>query len=114
MKKLTIIENINAAITEHDLDFDIVAEDTKAKVAELKDLLADVEDAVAAATAPPVVKIADICRDAGKDPKTIRARLRRMYASDDAADLPQPIADSGQRWTFAEEDRDAVIALVTD
>lgn len=113
MKKSTIISRINDAITEHDLNFDLVEEDTKAKVAELRDLLTDVEEAVAEVTAPPVVKLADVCKELGKDPKTVRARLRRMYAGDDAADLPQPIADAGQRWTFPEESRDAVVALVT-
>lgn len=112
MKKQTIITRINDAITEHNLDFDLVEEDTKAKVGELKDLLADVEDAVAEATAPPVVKLSEICRAHDKDPKTVRSRFRRMYAGEDAADLPQPLPDSGQRWTFAEEDREAVEALV--
>jgi hypothetical protein len=112
MKKAEIITAINTLITEHDLDFDIVAEDSKAKVGDLKDLLADVEDAAREVAAPPVVRIADLCREAGKDPKTVRNRLRRLYSGDNAADLPQPLADAGQRWTFREEDREAVEALI--
>lgn len=113
MKKTTIIANINSLIADNELEnFDAVAEDTEMKVAELRDLLSDVEEAVAEKTAPPVVKLADICKAHDKDPKTVRARLRRLYADEDAKDLPQPIADAGQRWTFNEEDREAVEALV--
>jgi hypothetical protein len=114
MKKLEIINAINDAITEHNLDFDLVAEDTKEKVKALKDLLDDVNDAAAEAAKPPVVKLADLCKEAEKDPKTVRARFRRMYADENAKDLPQPIADSGQRWTYNEADRDAVMSLITD
>lgn len=114
-KKADIITNINSLITEHKLTkFDAVPEDTEMKVAELRDLLSDVEEAVAEATAPPVVKLAEVCRELGKDPKTVRARLRRVYAGEDAANLPQPIDDAGQRWTFREEDREAVVAMVTN
>lgn len=113
MKKTDIITKINSLITEHMLEhFDAVPQDTDMKVAELRDLLTDVEVAVAEATAPPVVRLADVCKELGKDPKTVRARMRRLYADEDAADLPQPIADAGQRWTFAEEAREAVVALV--
>ncbi len=114
MKKPEIIAKINKLIADHDLDFDAVAEDTEAKVTELRDLLSDVEAAVAEKTAPPVVKLADICKELGKDPKTVRARMRRMYAGEDAANLPQPIADAGQRWTFPEDAREALVALVSN
>ena len=68
MKKSDIITNINSLIAEHDLDFDAVDENTEMKVAELRDLLTDVEDAVAEVEAPPVVKLAEVCRELGKDP----------------------------------------------
>jgi len=115
MKKLDLINAIDAELTANpDLDFDTVPEDTDMKVKDLKDLLSDIQDAVAEAAAPPVVKIAEVCRELNIDPKTVRARLRRLYAGDDAKDLPQPLTDAGQRWTFAEEDAEAVKALVAN
>ena len=113
MKKADKIIKINELITEHKLDFDAVAEDTKMKASELTDLLADVQDAVDAATAPPTFTVSELCKEAGKDPKTVRARLRRLYAKDDVSDLPVPV-EGKQRWTFAEGDREAVAALITD
>ena len=109
MKKAQLIKTINSLITDNDLDFDPAAKD--ATVADLNDLLADVEDAVAEAAGPPVVKVADLARELGKDPKTVRARLRRMYKSDDAADLPQPIQVG--KWVYREEDRDALTELIS-
>jgi hypothetical protein len=111
MKKNALITKINSTITDHDLDFDLVAEDTKDKVATLKDLLADVEDAYAETVAPPVVRVSDLCKEHGKDPKTVRARLRRLYNAEDISDLPVPV-EGKQRWTFAEDAREAVEALV--
>ena len=113
MKKTEIISAINTLITDHDLDFDIVAEDTKDKVATLNDLLADVQDAAAEVTGPPTITVAALCKEAGKDPKTVRARLRRLYAKDETNDLPQPVSGK-QRWTFAEDDREAVELLIAD
>jgi hypothetical protein len=115
MKKADTIDAINLALTDNpDIDFDVVPEDTDMKAKELTDLLSDINDAVAEAKKPPVVKIADVCRELKVDPKTVRARLRRLYAGDDADALPQPLTDSGQRWTFAEDDREAVKALVAN
>ena len=113
MKKSTLIIKINSAITDHDLDFDLVAEDTKDKVADLRDLLADVEDAVEEATAPPTVTVAELCKEAGKDPKTVRARLRRLYNAEDISDLPVPV-EGKQRWTYPEDAREAVMSLITN
>ena len=116
MKKSAIITKINGLLeTNDEIDFDLVEEDTELKVAELKDLLSDVEDAVAEATKPPVVRVSDLCKEHDKDPKTVRARLRRLYDADDAdPDLPEPIEGAKQRWTFAEESREAVTALVVN
>lgn len=114
MKKNDMIATINTLIADNaDIDFDQVPEDTKMKVSDLKDLLADVEDAVAEAAQPPVVKIADLAREVERDPKTVRAQLRRMYQKDDAADLPQPVEGAKQRWTFHEDDREAVLEMIT-
>ena len=60
----------------------------------------------------PRITVAALAKEAGKDPKAIRAKLRRMYAKDDANKLPQPVAGSKQRWTFAESQRDAVMAMI--
>ena len=113
MNKNAMIAKINTAVADHDLDFDKIAKDTDMTAAELKDLLADVNDAVAEATAPPTFRIADLCRDLERDPKAVRASLRRMYGKDDAASLPQPIADASLRWTYLEEDREAVTSLIS-
>ena len=114
MKKSTLITKINDAITAHDLDFDAIDEKTELKVAELKDLLSDVEDAAKEAAAPPVVRVSDLCKEHQIDPKTVRARLRRLYNADDVSSLPVPVEGAKQRWTFAEDDRAAVEALVTN
>ena len=112
MKKALIITKINSLIAEHDLDFDAVPEDTKDKAKDLKALLSDVEDAVAVAIAPPTVTVAAIAKAEGKDPKTVRARLRRLYKADDISDLPVPLEKG--KWTFHEDDREAVEALVVN
>jgi len=64
-------------------------------------------------TAPDVnrVTLAALARELKKDPKTVRARFRRMYDQDADKKLPQPI-DSRQRWTFNVADRDALTALI--
>lgn len=111
MKKADIITRINSLITEHDLDFDAVPEDTDTKVGELKDLLSDVEDAVQSAT---TITVAEIARELGKDPKSVRSRLRRLYDGEGAEDLPQPVKGAGNRWTFHEDDREAITALVAN
>lgn len=110
MKKTELIETTNALIKTHDLDFDPATDDMK--VADLKDLMSDVQDAVPAEEAPSFT-VAALCKDAGRDPKTIRAKLRRMYAKDDC-ELPQPIEGASQRWTFDEEHRDAITALISN
>ena len=116
MKKADIITKINTLLTDNpDLDYDEVAEDSKVKVAELKELLADVETDIAEAAKPPTVTVAEIAKANDKDPKTVRARLRRLYEAEDAdPDLPQPIDGAGNRWTFHEDLRDAVTALVVN
>lgn len=114
MKKADYITKINAAITEHKLGkkFDAVPEDTDTGVKDLKALLSDVNDAAEAAAGPPTVTVAEIAKAHDLDPKTVRARLRRLYKDEDATDLPQPIDGAGQRWTFPEDQREALEALV--
>lgn len=68
-----------------------------------------------AKTAPPAgntFTVAALCKASGQDPKTVRSRLRRLYAKDDANKLPQPVKDAKQRWTFAEANREAVVAMI--
>jgi hypothetical protein len=113
MNKSQKIERINSLIADNKIDFDAVDPDVKMKASEVTDLLADVEEAVAELNAPPTVTVAALCKEAGKDPKTVRARLRRMYAADDTSDLPVPVTGK-QRWTFAEDDREAVEALIAN
>lgn len=113
MKKAEIIAKANTLIAEHNLDFDLVPEDSKIKVDELKDLLADLEEAVAEATAPPTVTVAEIARELDKDPKTVRARLRRLEKAEDNS-IPPTIEGAKQRWTWNEEHREAVTALVAN
>ena len=114
MKKADYITKINAAITEHKLGkkFDAVPEDSDMGVKDLKALLSDVNDAAEAAQGPPTVTVAELCAELELEPKTVRARLRRLYADEDATDLPQPIDGAGQRWTFPEDQREALTALV--
>lgn len=55
------------------------------------------------------VTIAELARELGRNPKVVRAKLRRVY--DDAdADVPKPIGD---RWKFARDEREALIELIT-
>lgn len=61
--------------------------------------------------APETVKLADIARAEGANPKAVRARFRKMYAADDTSHLPQPVK-GGSRWTFASKDREALAKLV--
>ena len=57
------------------------------------------------------VSVADLAREAGKNPKVVRAKLRRLYANGDTnAALPKPIDKS--RWVFDESDREAIAELV--
>ncbi len=56
--------------------------------------------------------VAQLCKVEGKDPKTVRSRLRRLYDRDEAKVLPQPVANAKQRWTFTEAQREAVAALI--
>lgn len=110
MTKPKMIAAINAKITEHNLDFDLVPEDTKEKAKDLKAMMSDVEDAVAIATAPPTVTLASIAKAEGKDPKTVRSRMRRLYKADDTSHLPQKLVAG--KWTFHIDDTEAVRALV--
>lgn len=57
---------------------------------------------------PDVVTLADLARELGRNPKVIRAKLRRLYNGDNA-ELPTPIGD---RWTFARDAREAVLELI--
>lgn len=61
--------------------------------------------------APETVKLADIARAEGANPKAVRARFRKMYAADDTSHLPQSVK-GGSRWTFASKDREALAKLV--
>jgi len=58
-----------------------------------------------------VVTLADLARELGRNPKVIRAKLRRIYNDDELGptDLPKPIGD---RWVFARNERDAVLELI--
>ena len=57
------------------------------------------------------VTLAALSRELKKDPKTVRARMRRMYDQDTDKKLPQPV-QGRQRWTFNVADRDALITLI--
>lgn len=57
------------------------------------------------------VTLAALSRELKKDPKTVRARMRRMYDQDTEKKLPQPV-QGRQRWTFNVVDRDALISLI--
>jgi len=60
------------------------------------------------APAPKTFTVSDIAGDANK--KVIRAKLRRMYAGENAATLPKPVSET--RWEFANKDRAKVRKLV--
>lgn len=62
---------------------------------------------------PTKLTIAALSRELEKDPKTVRARLRRLYDQDTEKKLPQPIDNAAQRWTFNIADRDALVSLIT-
>lgn len=61
---------------------------------------------------PKTFKLADLAREMDKNPKAVRARFRKMYAGDNASDLPKQPVGGGSRWTYAASDRDAVVALM--
>ena len=112
MKRKDLITTINVLITDNpDIDFDAVPEDTKEKAKDLKAMLADVKEAVEEANAPATFKLSDVCKANDKDPKTVRARFRRLDKNDDEA-LPPVVEGAKQRWTFLEDQREAVEALV--
>lgn len=111
MKKSKMITKINGLIKKHKLDFDPAVDDTS--VADLKALLSDVNDAVAEATAPPTFKLSELVAELEKDPKTIRARFRRLDNNNDES-LPPTVEGAKQRWTFLEKHRKAVTALVVN
>lgn len=114
MKKSKRITVINVLITDNpDINFDLVPEDTKEKANDLKALHDDIVEAIAEANKPPVVTLSEICKEEGKDPKTVRARTRRLYDCEDPdPDLPETLDGYGNRWTFHEDNREAVRALV--
>lgn len=56
------------------------------------------------------VTIAAIAKSYKLNPKVIRARMRRLYASKTATNLPTPISKT--RWEFAAADRRRVEELV--
>lgn len=62
---------------------------------------------------PSKITIAALSRELGKDPKTVRARLRRLYDQDADKVLPQPV-EGGQRWTFDVSKKDALLALIAN
>jgi hypothetical protein len=55
------------------------------------------------------VSLAELARQAEKNPKVVRARFRRLYAEPKDG-MPMPLDEA--RWVFAEEDREAVAELV--
>lgn len=62
---------------------------------------------------PSKITIAALSRELKKDPKTVRARLRRLYDQDTDKVLPQPV-EGGQRWTFDVSKKDALLALIAN
>ena len=57
------------------------------------------------------IAVAALARDNGKDPKQVRARLRRLYADPaKASKLPKPITMG--KWVFNASDMEAVLELV--
>jgi Rieske Fe-S protein len=62
---------------------------------------------------PSKITIAALSRELQKDPKTVRARLRRLYDQDTDKVLPQPV-EGGQRWTFDVSKKDALLALIAN
>lgn len=73
--------------------------------------LKEVNEKPATPMAPDGVRVADVARDLKLNPKQVRARLRKLYRDADVrASLPAPVAN--HTWTFREEDRDAVVALI--
>jgi hypothetical protein len=58
--------------------------------------------------APELVAVADIARELGLNPKVVRARLRRLYASGRISELPAP--QTG--WTFLPRDREAITRII--
>lgn len=57
------------------------------------------------------VKVTDICKKHGMNPKHVRARLRRIYRNpDNAGKYPKQLVPGS--WVFAEKDRKAAEAMV--
>ena len=90
--KAKLVEMIQAAGT--DAPADVPADEPK-KDAPKKD-------------APELVAVADIARELGLNPKVVRARLRRLYASGRISELPAP--QTG--WTFLPRDREAITRII--
>lgn len=53
------------------------------------------------------LRLVDILKATGKNPKVVRAKLRKLYAKD-ATDLPKPLA----YWVFCKSDEQRVIELI--
>lgn len=85
------------------------AKDTKVVVKAKATPKADKEPKVA--DDPTKFTIAMLSRELGKDPKTVRARLRRLYDQDTEKKLPRPI-EGRQRWTFNVSDKDAMTKIL--
>lgn len=85
------------------------AKDTKVVVKAKATPKADKEPKVA--DDPTKFTIATLSRELGKDPKTVRARLRRLYDQDTEKKLPRPI-EGRQRWTFNVSDKDAMTKIL--
>jgi signal recognition particle subunit SEC65 len=61
---------------------------------------------------PTKFTIAALARELEKDPKTVRARLRRMYDQDKDHVLPRPV-EGRQRWTYNVSDKDAMTKILS-
>lgn len=54
--------------------------------------------------------IADLCREIDRDPKIVRAKLRRIYKKNPSnLVLPEPVEG---KWTFKASDRSKLEALI--
>lgn len=85
------------------------AKDAKVPVVKAKATPKAPKEAVA--DDPTKFTIAALSRELKKDPKTVRARLRRMYDQDTEKKLPRPI-EGRQRWTFNVSDKDAMTKIL--
>ena len=55
--------------------------------------------------------IAELSKQHGRNPKAVRAKLRKMDKNDDSK-LPQTVKGGQGRWTFAVKDLEAMTTIV--